>query len=59
MPTCSVPTANRTHAKTGPVTRSRNSAFTLVELIVVLSMLALFVMVAQANLFGILRRSTF
>jgi len=59
MPTCSAQTADRTHAQTGPSTRSRTGAFTLVELIVVLSMLALFVMVAQTNLFGVLRRSTF
>jgi type II secretory pathway pseudopilin PulG len=39
--------------------RSRVGAFTLVELIVVLSMLALFVMMAQVNLFGVLRRSSF
>jgi Tfp pilus assembly protein FimT len=39
--------------------RSRIGAFTLVELIVVLSMLALFVLMAQVNLFGTLRRSTF
>jgi len=51
MPTCSAPTANRMRVRTG--------AFTLVELIVVLSMLALFVLMAQVNLFGVLRRSTF
>ncbi len=39
--------------------RLRTGAFTLVELIVVLSVLALFVMMAQSNLFGTLRRSTF
>lgn len=37
----------------------RVRAFTLIELIVVLSMLALFVMVAQVNLFGMLRKSEF
>ena len=34
-------------------------AFTLVELIVVLSMLALFVLMAQVNLFGMLRKGEF
>ena len=34
-------------------------AFTLVELVVVLSMLGLFVLVAQVNLFGALRQSSF
>lgn len=47
MRTCSAPTANRI------------GGFTLIELIVVLSMLALFVLMAQVNLFGMLRRSTF
>jgi len=35
------------------------AGFTLVELIVVLSILAMFVLMAQVNLFGTLRRSTF
>jgi len=34
-------------------------AFTLVEMIVIISFLALFVLMAQVNLFGTLRRSTF
>lgn len=38
---------------------ARPAAFTLVELIIVLSMLGLLVVLAQANLFGVLRRSTF
>jgi prepilin-type N-terminal cleavage/methylation domain-containing protein len=37
----------------------RVGAFTLVELIVVLSILALFAMMAQINLFGMLRKSEF
>jgi len=41
----------------GLVVRAR--AFTLIELIVVLSILALFVMVTQVNLFGRLRQSEF
>lgn len=48
MQTCAVRIPDRTRR-----------AFTLVELIVVLSMLALFVMVAQVNLFGMLGRSEF
>jgi len=39
--------------------RRHSAAFTLIELIVVLSMLALFVLVAQVSLFGALRRSEF
>ncbi len=37
----------------------RTRAFTLVELIVVISFLALLVLLAQTNLFGVLRRQTF
>jgi type II secretory pathway pseudopilin PulG len=48
MQTCAVPIPNR-----------RVGAFTLVELIVVLSMLALFAMIAQTNLFGVLHKSEF
>lgn len=59
MQTCSAPTVDRADAGIDPSVRSRTGAFTLVELIVVLSMLALFVMMAQTNLFGVLRRSTF
>ncbi len=39
--------------------RTYSRAFTLVELIVVLSMLALFVMIAQMNLFAMLGKSEF
>lgn len=61
MPTCSARTADRTRIGLDSMVsrRCRCGAFTLVELIVVLSLLALFVMMAQANLFGTLRRSTF
>lgn len=59
MRTCSVPTANRTRAGFGPFAGLRTGAFTLVELIVVLSLLALFVLMAQVNLFSTLRRSSF
>jgi Tfp pilus assembly protein FimT len=64
MRTCSARIADRPRAGLGsPVVRrsarSRIGAFTLIELIVVLSMLALFVVMAQVNLFGTLRRSTF
>jgi Tfp pilus assembly protein FimT len=38
---------------------ARLRAFTLVELIVVMSFLALLVLLAQVNLFGVLRRHTF
>lgn len=39
--------------------RDRVSAFTLVELIVVLTMLGLLVLLVQTNLFGVLRRQGF
>ncbi|MEN6335461.1 MAG: hypothetical protein ABFE01_14520, partial [Phycisphaerales bacterium] len=39
--------------------RARAAAFTLVELIVVLTMLGLLVMLVQTNLFGVLRRQGF
>ena len=39
--------------------RVRSGAFTLIELIIVISMLGLFILLAQVNLFGVLRRSTF
>ncbi len=64
MRTCSARIADRPRAEPdSPVvrrsTRPRIGAFSLIELIVVLSMLALFVLMAQVNLFGTLRRSTF
>ncbi|HRS10659.1 MAG TPA: prepilin-type N-terminal cleavage/methylation domain-containing protein [Sedimentisphaerales bacterium] len=71
MPTCSARIADRpgagsdSPASRGPAGGVRRSAeppragFTLVELIVVLSILAMFVLMAQVNLFGTLRRSTF
>jgi len=39
--------------------RCRYSAFTLVELVVVVVIISLFVLLAQVNLFGLLRRNTF
>ena len=55
MQTCAARIPNR-----GPVSGVRRiRAFTLVELIVVLSMLALFVTMAQVNLFGMLRKGEF
>jgi len=73
MRTCSAPILNRPHAglrSGGAVawqtvrricrpSSLRARGFTLVELIVVVSILALFVTMAQLNLFGALRRSTF
>lgn len=38
---------------------SRPAGLTLIEMIIVISMLALFVLLAQTNLFGVLRKSTF
>jgi Tfp pilus assembly protein FimT len=38
---------------------ARAEAFTLVELLVVMTLISLMVVMAQANLFGMLRRSTF
>jgi Tfp pilus assembly protein FimT len=50
-------------SRPGPVVRrsghARVRAFTLVELIVVLSFISLLVLMAQVNLFGMLRRNTF
>src|SRR4030042_2526072 len=39
--------------------RAQRGGFTLVELLVVMSFLSLLVMLAQASLFGVLRRSAF
>jgi Tfp pilus assembly protein FimT len=39
--------------------RARNAAFTLVELILVLSFIGLLVVLAQTNLFGVLQRNSF
>ena len=38
---------------------ARVRAFTLVELLVVMSLMSLLVLIAQVNLFGMLRRNTF
>jgi type II secretory pathway pseudopilin PulG len=43
----------------GPVGRARLMAFTLVELLVVMSLMSLLILIAQVNLFGMLRRNTF
>lgn len=54
--------ADRSGDDPGPDTfmrRSRIAGFTLVELIIVLTLLALLVMLAQTNLFGVLRRQGF
>ena len=72
MRTCSAPTPidrsrrgaiRRWPRRTGSALRrsayAHAGAFTLVELIVVMTLLSLLVLVAQANLFGTLRRSTF
>lgn len=64
MRTCSAQIADRACVRVAgrrlvsPLPR-QGRGFTLIELIVVLSMLALFVMVAQVNLFGMLRKSEF
>jgi len=44
--------------KTGAIRNTRRG-FTLTELVVVILMVSLFVMLAQVNLFGLLRRNTF
>jgi len=61
MRTCSAPTAKsiRPQRDGEACTRARQRGFTLVEMIVVISILALFVIMAQVNLFGVLRRSQF
>jgi prepilin-type N-terminal cleavage/methylation domain-containing protein len=72
MPTCTAPTplerfriglGSEGAARLGPVTLgpscARIDAFTLVELIIVMSILSLLILLAQVSLFGVLRRSTF
>lgn len=71
MRTCSAPIRNRDHADesdgvppshgrmTAPAFCSRERGFVLVEMIVVVSILALFVVMAQLNLFGTLQHSRF
>ncbi len=58
---CTAPTqADRSGSDTAAhVRRTREAAFTLVELIVVLTLLGLLVMMAMTNLFGVLRRQSF
>ena len=56
MPTSTVRTLNR---DIDGLTRTRTAAFTLAELLVVLSIMALFVGIAQVSLSGMLPRSRF
>lgn len=58
MRTCTVRTSSRLTADIAPA-GARAGGFTLVELIVVVTILALLVLIAQLNLFGALQRSTF
>jgi len=58
MRTCSVRTSSRGAVDIGAA-GVRACGFTLVELIVVVTVLALLVSIAQLNLFGALQRSTF
>ncbi len=58
MRTCSVRTSSRVAVNVEPA-GLRASGFTLVELIVVVSILGMFVIMAQLSLFGALQRSTF
>lgn len=57
MPTCSAPM--HTQRRNRQKRRHKNSAFTLAELMVVLVVLALFVLLAQMHLLGLLRKNTF
>ncbi len=66
MRTCSAQTptdrrlrGSRSLPRLGPAVGARGGAFTLVELLVVLTLLSLLVALAQMNLFGVLRRNTF
>ncbi len=65
IPTCTAQThTNRLMHKasvvcTGGSRRHRTSGFTFTELVVVIVIISLFVMLAQLNLFGLLRRSKF
>ena len=56
IPTCS---ALMPADKRGCKAHSRNSGFTFTELVVVVVMVSLFVLLAQMNLFGLLRKNTF
>ena len=57
MPTCSAPM--HTQRKNRQKRHHKNSAFTLAELMVVLVVLALFILLAQMHLLGLLRKNTF
>ena len=61
MRTCSAPTAKfaRCRRNGDACTRVCRRGFTLVEMIMVISVLALLVIAAQVNLFGVLHRSQF
>ena len=71
MKICSVPTASPIRSTRAGMVSSRRrcfglrssaphrAGFTLIELVVVISILGLFVMLVQVNLFGVLRRSQF
>lgn len=69
MPTCSAQTQTKAcmckcvnakmRKRDGALINPRIRAFTLTELIVVVVMVSLFVLLAQINLFGLLRKSTF
>ena len=67
MPTCTVPTHSEPVAR-GPrpvtratcdVRRATSDGFTMTEMVVVIIMVSLFVLLAQTNLFGLLRKNTF
>lgn len=69
MPTCSAQTQTKAcmrkcvnakmRKRAGALINPRIRAFTLTELIIVVVMVSLFVLLAQINLFGLLRKSTF
>lgn len=62
MPICTAPMHPDIPAgvwPTGRADRRRAGAFTLAELLIVMSMMGLFVLLAQTSLFGVLRRNTF
>ena len=56
-PTCLVPM--QTYKEESNKSHFRHSAFTLVELVVVIAVISLFVLLAQLRLLGLLRKNTF